>query len=53
MPDSELVVGSGYYRALCGHMIAAASMASPDGAPCPDCSQLRGPAQKQRTRTGR
>ncbi|GEL18315.1 hypothetical protein [Pseudonocardia asaccharolytica] len=51
--DTELVVGSGYYRALCGHVITAASMTSPDGVPCSECSQLREPAPRRRYRTWR
>lgn len=36
--------GHGYYRALCnhtvgGHTVAAAAMVSPDGPPCPSCSE--------------
>ncbi len=31
---------SGYYQALCGHRVAAASMVEPDGRPCPLCSEM-------------
>lgn len=30
--------GRGRYRALCGHVVTAASLAEPDGAPCPSCA---------------
>jgi hypothetical protein len=30
----------GRYRALCGHVVTAASLAAPDGAPCPACAAL-------------
>lgn len=42
VPDSELAQGvahdSGYYSAVCGHMVAAAPMCAPDGEPCPSCN---------------
>jgi len=28
---------SGRYRALCGHIVTAAPMVAPNGAPCADC----------------
>jgi len=44
VPDSELTQGvahdSGYYSAVCGHMVAAAPMCAPDGEPCRSCSDL-------------
>ena len=30
----------GRYRALCGHLVTAASLAEPDGVPCPVCAAL-------------
>ena len=30
--------GRGRYRALCGHLVTAASLAEPDGAPCSSCA---------------
>lgn len=40
--DVELATGGGgTYRALCGHVIQAAAMVAPDGAPCPECAALR------------
>jgi hypothetical protein len=44
VPDSELTQGvahhSGYYSAVCGHMVAAAPMSAPDGEPCRSCADL-------------
>jgi hypothetical protein len=42
VPDVELVAGgsrSGYYRAVCGHLVSAASMVEPDGEPCRHCAE--------------
>ena len=44
VPDTELTSmtgGSGYYRAVCGHVVAAAPMVAPEGAPCPHCDEAR------------
>lgn len=34
------VGGGGHYRALCGHVVKAASLAEPDGKPCRACAAL-------------
>ena len=34
------VDGGGHYRALCGHVVVAASLAEPDGHPCRACAAL-------------
>jgi hypothetical protein len=43
--DAELAAAAGrpdgHFQALCGHMIAAASMVEPDGQPCLLCSAIR------------
>lgn len=56
VPDTELAIGiarhDGYYRALCGHMIAAAPMVMPDGEPCQRCAALRDD-RPRRQRRGR
>jgi hypothetical protein len=44
VPDTELTsmtAGSGYYRAVCGHVVTAAPMVAPEGAPCPHCDETR------------
>ena len=44
VPDTELTSmtgGSGYYRAVCGHVVAAAPMVAPEGAPCRHCDEAR------------
>jgi hypothetical protein len=49
--DVELCSGSattGRYPALCGHIVTAAPMVAPNGAPCPDCRA----AESAPTRTG-
>jgi hypothetical protein len=42
VPDLQLGTpeadGRGRYRALCGHVVTAAALAAPDGAPCPSCA---------------
>ena len=45
VPDIELAAdtsqaGGGYYQAVCGHRVAAASMLAPDGKPCPLCTEM-------------
>lgn len=44
VPDIELAADmsqrDGYYQALCGHRVAAASMVEPDGRPCPLCTEM-------------
>jgi hypothetical protein len=40
VPDTELTQRSGYYSALCGHVVAAAPMVAPEGAPCPLCAEV-------------
>ncbi len=44
VPDLQLGTpeagGGGRYRALCGHLVTAASLAAPDGAPCPSCAAV-------------
>jgi hypothetical protein len=44
VPDLQLGTpeadGRGRYRALCGHVVTAASLAAPDGAPCPSCAAV-------------
>ena len=37
---SEVFRRDGYYQALCGHRVAAASMVEPDGQPCPLCTEM-------------
>ncbi|MGI5130221.1 hypothetical protein ACQEVB_25700 [Pseudonocardia sp. CA-107938] len=42
VPDTELTsmtAGSGYYRAVCGHVVTAAPMVAPEGAPCRQCDE--------------
>ena len=40
--DAELAIGatqrSGYYAAICGHLITPAPMVAPDGELCPTCA---------------
>lgn len=41
VPDDELAGRSrldGYYTAVCGHVVTAAPMEEPDGAPCAVCA---------------
>jgi hypothetical protein len=44
VPDGQLATAAaerrGRYRALCGHLVVAASMVEPDGAPCRSCAGL-------------
>jgi hypothetical protein len=44
VPDVEIATEAfrrdGYYQALCGHRVAAASMVEPDGRPCPLCTEM-------------
>lgn len=44
VPDIELTAEmsqtNGYYQAVCGHRVAAASMVEPDGRPCPLCTEM-------------
>jgi hypothetical protein len=45
-------VETGRYNALCGHVVAAAPMAEPDGQPCLLCEALRDrPADPRRHRS--
>lgn len=40
VPDVEMTSGAattGRYRALCGHVVTAAPMVAPNGAPCVEC----------------
>ncbi|MCW2717746.1 MAG: hypothetical protein QOG20_6414 [Pseudonocardiales bacterium] len=37
---SEMSQSDGYYQAVCGHRVAAASMVEPDGRPCPLCTEM-------------
>lgn len=43
VPDTELAAtgsrSNGHYLALCGHMVTAAPLAEPDGAPCRLCAE--------------
>lgn len=42
VPDTELTglaSDSGYYRAVCGHVVTAAPMVAPEGAPCRQCDE--------------
>jgi hypothetical protein len=51
--DSQLAAAleTGRYNALCGHVVAAAPMAEPDGEPCLLCEALRDrPADPRRHR---
>lgn len=53
--DTELTTSdalrTGRLHALCGHVIAAAPLCEPDGAPCPTCAELQQPpARRRRTR---
>ena len=45
VPDAELAEAArrldGYFQALCGHRITAASMVEPDGQPCLLCAAIR------------
>lgn len=44
VPDTELTsdaASSGYYRAVCGHVVTAAPMVAPEGAPCRPCDDAR------------
>jgi hypothetical protein len=44
VPDTELSLAAsqdGTYRAVCGHVVTAASMVEPDGKPCRQCSEAR------------
>jgi hypothetical protein len=44
VPDTELchaAAQGGTYRAVCGHIVTAASMVEPDGKPCRQCSDAR------------
>lgn len=44
VPDTELTgttSGSGYYRAVCGHLVSAAPMVAPEGSPCRTCDETR------------
>ncbi|MCU1664412.1 MAG: hypothetical protein JWR58_4477 [Pseudonocardia sp.] len=58
VPDSELAKGAaqpeGYYSAVCGHIVAAAPMAAPDGEPCALCAEMwdlrNGRRQRDRSR---
>lgn len=44
VPDVEIAADvarrDGFYQALCGHLVAAASMVEPDGRPCPLCTEM-------------
>ena len=44
VPDVEIATETfrrdGFYQALCGHRVAAASMVEPDGLPCPLCTEM-------------
>jgi hypothetical protein len=44
VPDVEFTTEmdrhDGRYQALCGHRVTAASMAEPDGRPCPLCTEV-------------
>jgi hypothetical protein len=51
VPDTELTpkaLDTGRFAALCGHVIAAAPLAEPDGEPCPECLELRKPPSRRR-----
>jgi hypothetical protein len=37
---TEVTRRDGFYQALCGHRVAAASMVEPDGRPCPLCTEM-------------
>ncbi len=37
---TEAARRDGYYQALCGHLVAAASMVEPDGLPCALCAEM-------------
>jgi hypothetical protein len=37
---TEVFRRDGFYQALCGHRVAAASMVEPDGRPCPLCTEM-------------
>ena len=53
VPDTELTsmtAGSGYYRAVCGHVVTAAPMVALEGAPCPHCADSRGAKASPRAR---
>jgi hypothetical protein len=53
VPDTELTsmtAGSGYYRAVCGHVVTAAPMVAPEGDPCPHCDESREAKTSPRTR---
>lgn len=51
VPDTELTpsaLDTGRFAALCGHVIAAAPLAEPDGEPCLECLELRTPPSRRR-----
>lgn len=53
VPDTELTpdpLGEGRFAALCGHVIAAAPLAAPDGAPCAECAEINRPPRRTRRR---
>lgn len=53
VPDAELAsraaTAAGYYLAVCGHLVAAAPMVEPGGAPCARCVELGGPPASERS----
>lgn len=53
--DAELAgpaACSGYYKAVCGHLVTPAPMVEPEGDPCRQCSDA-GPAQQRPPHRGR
>ncbi|WP_214364418.1 hypothetical protein [Pseudonocardia sp. H11422] len=55
IPDSELAAGAavstGRYRAVCGHIVAAAPMVVPDGQSCDACAAMLRARQRRGRRT--
>ncbi|SHJ96884.1 hypothetical protein SAMN05443637_101345 [Pseudonocardia thermophila] len=51
VPDTELTgpsACSGFYRAVCGHVVSAAPMVAPEGEPCRQCLEARQAANRSR-----
>jgi hypothetical protein len=54
VPDTELTAAaatdSGYFQAVCGHVVSPVSLVAPDGKPCADCTAVVAPASVGRRR---
>lgn len=52
--DEQLLAhGSGYFPAVCGHLVLAASLVEPPGAACPTCLAATRAPDRTRRRGGR